>query len=90
MKSISGGRDSRSASSKYSLSPGWLNDTRRGDFIVSLKSEKDTDWGDMVALIEDLRGEMENVGECIAVVFLELLGRSTAEDVLGLGGSEGR
>lgn len=90
MKSISEGRDSRSASSKYSLSLDWLNDTRRGDVIVSLKLVKDTDWGDIVALSEDLRVEIDNVGKCKAAAFLELVGRSIAGDVFGLGGSEGR
>lgn len=41
----------------------------------------------MVALIEDLRVEIEKVGECKAVDFTEFLGRSIAEDVFGLGGS---
>ena len=44
----------------------------------------------MVALIEDLRVEIEKVGERKAVAFLEFVGGSVAEEVLGLGISEGR
>lgn len=90
MKSTSEGRGSRSTSSKDSLSLGWANDVRPGEVIVSLKLEKGADEGDIVALIEDLRVEIENVGECKAVPFFQLVGPSTAEEVFGLGGSKGR
>ena len=90
MKSIPEAGDSRSASSKYSRSRGTLNDTRRGDVVVSWKLEKDPDWEAMVALIEDLRVEMENLGDCKPEVFTELVGGSIAEDAFGLRGSGGR
>lgn len=86
LKSIPEAGDSRSAFSKYSRSLGTLNDTRGGDVIVSWKP----DWEDVVALIEDLRVEIENFGDCKPEVFTELVGGSIAEDAFGLRGSGGR
>ena len=86
---MSDGKGSKSASLKYPSSLDWPIDFRVGDVIVSLKSEKGTNGGDVVALIEDLRVEMETVGECKVVALLRLVGASTDEDVFGLGGSKG-
>lgn len=89
MKSISEGKGDRSASSKYPLSLEWLSGAGLGEVITSLKLEKATDGGDLVALIEDARVEMEKVGECKPAAFLEVVETSAPEDVFGLGGSVG-
>lgn len=44
----------------------------------------------VAALMEDVRGEMEKVGECKVVAFIELVAASVLEDVFGPGGSEVR
>lgn len=70
------------------MSLGCSNGARRGEVIASLKLEKFTDGGDLVALTEEIRVEIENVGECKAVVLFRFVGISIAGAVLGLGDSK--